>query len=52
MAKALKARSFSFVVILLALVVILGGLVFLLVWDAPPPATAVEKVIPDARFPR
>ena len=31
---------------------IIGGCVFLLTWDIPPPSTVVEKVIPDDRFPR
>ncbi|HZS82564.1 MAG TPA: hypothetical protein VFA50_06815 [Stellaceae bacterium] len=33
-------------------VVLIGGGVFLAVWDIPAPSTPVEKVIPDARFPK
>lgn len=33
-------------------VIILGGGAFLMVWDIPAPTARVEKVIPDARFPR
>jgi hypothetical protein len=36
----------------LVVVVILGGGAFLMVWDIPAPTARVEKVIPDARFPR
>jgi len=33
-------------------VIVLGGGVFLMLWDIPAPTARVEKVIPDARFPR
>ena len=33
-------------------VAIAGGIGFLMVWDIPAPTTRVEKVLPDARFPR
>lgn len=36
----------------LVVVIILGGGAFLMVWDIPAPTARVEKVIPDARFPR
>lgn len=39
------------VVALIALI-ILGGGAFLMVWNIPAPTARVEKVIPDARFPR
>jgi hypothetical protein len=29
-----------------------GGGVFLAAWDIPAPSTPVEKVIPDAKFPK
>ncbi|HEV8678462.1 MAG TPA: hypothetical protein VGQ90_03730 [Stellaceae bacterium] len=32
-------------------VVVVGGL-FLAYWDLPAPAKPVEKVLPDARFPK
>lgn len=38
--------------ILSALVLVLGGVVYLATWDAPPPTTRVERVLPDGRFPR
>ncbi len=38
--------------ILLVLVVVLGGAIFLLTWDIPPPTAGVEVVIPDDRLPR
>lgn len=34
------------------LLAIVGGVVFLLTWDIPPPSAEVEKVIPNDRFPR
>lgn len=44
-------RSARVVLLLLALVV-LGGFVVLANWDIPPPAAAVEKVLPDDRLPK
>jgi hypothetical protein len=43
-----------FLLILLALIilVLVTGTVFLMFWDIPAPTARVEKVIPDARFPR
>ncbi|MCS6878591.1 MAG: hypothetical protein N2038_00810 [Geminicoccaceae bacterium] len=38
--------------LIVPLVLILGGLLFLLTWDIPPPTRPVEVVIPDERFPR
>jgi hypothetical protein len=35
----------------LLVVVIAGGVGFLMVWDIPPPTQHVERVIPDARLP-
>ena len=34
------------------LILILGGLIFLLTWEIPPPTRPVELVIPDERLPR
>jgi hypothetical protein len=36
----------------LLLVLVLGGTVFLVTWDIPPPTSRVEHVLPDAQFPR
>jgi hypothetical protein len=40
------------VLLLLALVILLGGVIFLVTWDIPPPTAQVEEVIPDERLPR
>jgi hypothetical protein len=37
------------VVVILA---VLGGAVFLALWNPPAPSAPVEKVLPDARFPK
>jgi hypothetical protein len=34
------------------LLLLAGGGVFLSIWDIPAPSSPVEKVLPDARFPR
>lgn len=31
---------------------LVGGGVFLMTWDIPPPSGEIEKVIPNERFPR
>ncbi len=31
---------------------LVGGGVFLMTWDIPPPSAEIEKVIPNERFPR
>lgn len=36
----------------LLLVLVLGGAVFLVTWDIPPPTSRVEHVLPDDQFPR
>ena len=33
-------------------VVILGGVIFLATWEAPPPTVQVEVVIPDDQLPQ
>ena len=43
---------FSYMVIILALLILAGGTVFLATWDIPPPSAVVEKEMPDDRFPR
>jgi hypothetical protein len=50
-----REESMSFFIRTLLVLVLLalgGGSVFLATWDIPPPTAAVEKVIPNARFPR
>jgi hypothetical protein len=39
-------------VIVLALILIFGGVVVLSSWDPSPPSNHFEKVVPDERFPR
>ena len=43
---------FVSVLLILLLLVIGGGMAFLASWDMPAPSKAVEKVLPDERFPR
>lgn len=38
--------------LLVALVVVLGGTVFLLTWEIPAPTARIERVIPDDSLPR
>ena len=42
------------VLVLLAVVVVavVGGLAWLAFWDIPAPNQPIERVIPDARFPK
>jgi hypothetical protein len=40
-----------FLLVLLT-VLVLGGAVFLVTWDSPPPTSRVERVLPDDQFPR
>lgn len=40
------------VLILLVLVLLLGGVIFLVTWEIPAPTSRVEEVIPDERLPR
>ncbi|MGE0744843.1 MAG: hypothetical protein AB7K86_06325 [Rhodospirillales bacterium] len=44
--------KFTAMVVVVAVVALLGGLVFLSMWDIPPPSKQVEKVIPNDRFQR
>jgi hypothetical protein len=50
----LSTEMGKLVLIALAVIVVLlvGGGVFLAAWDIPAPSTPVEKVIPDAKFPK
>ena len=36
----------------LLVLIVIGGAGFLMIWDVPAPNQRVERVIPDARFPR
>ena len=38
--------------LVLFLVLVLGGTVFLVTWEIPPPTSRVERVLPDDKFPR
>ncbi len=40
------------IILVLVLAGLVGGGAFLASWDIPAPASTVEKVIPDDRFPR
>lgn len=40
------------IVAALVVVVLAGGTAYLMVWNIPAPKARIEKVIPDARFPR
>ena len=44
-----KLFKFLFIALILALA---GGAAFLATWDIPAPATEVEKVLDDDRFPK
>jgi hypothetical protein len=38
--------------VVIVVLAIAGGLVALAYWDIPAPSSRVEKVLPDARFPK
>jgi len=40
------------ILLIVVAVALVGGLVFLAVWDIPAPTARVEKVIPDERLPK
>ena len=42
--------TISLVIVLV--LAVLGGCLFLAFWDFPAPSIPVEKVLPDARFPK
>jgi len=44
--------TLSRVLILLLVAVLLGGTVFLVTWEIPPPTARIERVIPDDQLPR
>jgi hypothetical protein len=39
-------------VVVIVILAVLGGAVFLELWNPPAPSTPVQKVLPDARFPK
>jgi hypothetical protein len=45
-------KSFSRIIFVVVIVLIVGGAAFLATWDIPAPVGETEKVIPDERFPR
>ncbi len=45
-------RKSTLVLFIIVLAVLVGGGAYLATWEIPPPTTAVEKVLPDDRFPR
>jgi hypothetical protein len=40
------------VLLVLLVVLVLGGTVFLVTWEIPPPTARVERVVPDDKLPR
>ena len=42
----------TLIVVMVVMLMVLGGVIFLAYWDFPAPTTKVEKVLPDARFPK
>lgn len=38
--------------LLVIAVLLLGGVIFLLTWDMPPPSQTIEEIVPDAQVPR
>ncbi|HZK92391.1 MAG TPA: hypothetical protein VFC56_19805 [Stellaceae bacterium] len=42
----------TLVLVLVVLLAVIGGAVFLASWNFSVPRVAVEKVLPDARFPK
>ncbi|MCH8996789.1 MAG: hypothetical protein IID48_00810 [Proteobacteria bacterium] len=45
-------RKSTLVLVVTVLAVLVGAGAYLATWEIPPPTTAVEKVLPDERFPR
>jgi hypothetical protein len=40
------------IIVAVLLAVVLGGTVFLVTWNIPPPTARVERVVPNDQFPR
>ena len=45
-------KKLASIIIIGALIVLVGGGVFLATWEIPVPATEIERTIPNDRFPR
>jgi len=45
-------RKLTLVLVVTVLAALVGVGAYLATWEIPPPTTAVEKVLPDERFPR
>ena len=45
-------KKLASIIIIGALIVLVGGGVFLATWEIPVPATELERTIPNDRFPR
>ena len=42
----------TLLLVMVVLLAVVGGCLFLAYWDIPVRSTQVEKVLPDARFPK
>ena len=49
---ARSSRTIRTFLLLAALVLLLGGVIFVLTWDIPAPTRPIEVVVPDDRLPR
>jgi hypothetical protein len=45
-------RKLYLTIFMILALAVAGGGVFLATWDIPPPASSVERVLPDDRFPQ
>ena len=45
-------KKLASIIIIGALLVLVGGGLFLATWEIPVPATEIERTIPNDRFPR
>jgi hypothetical protein len=45
-------KKLTSIIIIGALIVLVGGGLFLATWEIPVPATEIERTIPNDRFPR
>jgi Na+/H+ antiporter NhaC len=44
--------TISRILLVLFVVLVLGGAMFLVTWEIPPPTAHIERVIPDDQLPR
>jgi hypothetical protein len=49
---ARSSRTIRKFLLLAVLVLVLGGVIFVLTWDIPAPTRQIEVVVPDERLPR